>query len=47
MVIRRNLTSQEVSDMANEYNYLRDESARLADEIRISEQQSVIPPTNE
>ena len=47
MVIRRNLTSQEVSDMANEYNYLRDESARLADEIRISKQQSLIPPTDE
>ena len=47
MVIRRNLTSQEVSDMANEYNYLRDESARLADEIRKSEQEPLIPSTNE
>lgn len=47
MVIRRNLTSQEVSEMANEYNYLLVESARRADEIRALEHQLVIPPTNE
>lgn len=48
-VIRRNLTSSEVSDLQNEYDYLRTESDRLYNEF-IERQQSendYVPETKE
>lgn len=49
VVIRRNMTSSEVSAYADEYNYLKDESKRLYDEyIANQEQQNAyVPETKE
>ena len=45
VVIRRNMTSSEVSDYATEYNYLKDESKRLYDEhIANQEKQNAYVP---
>ena len=39
VVIRRNMTSSEVSAYADEYNYLKDESKRLYDEYIANQEQ--------
>ena len=45
VVIRRNMTSSEVSAYADEYNYLKDESKRLYDEhIANQEKQNAYAP---
>ena len=47
-VIRRNLTSSEVEDYASEYKWLKDESLRLAQEIKDNRPvESSNPPANE
>lgn len=47
VVIRRNMTSSEVSAYADEYNYLRDESKRLYDEYIANQenQNAYVPQT--
>ena len=49
VVIRRNITSSEVSSYADEYNYLRDESKRLYDEYlaNLEQQNAYVPETKE
>ena len=49
VVIRRNITSSEVSDYATEYNYLKDESKRLYDEYLANQEQknAYVPETKE
>ena len=49
VVIRRNMTSTEVSDYANEFNYLKDESKRLYDEYIANQeiQNAYVPETKE
>lgn len=48
-VIRRNLTSSEVSDLQNEYDYLRSESDRLYNEFieRQQAENDYVPETKE
>ena len=47
VVIRRNMTSSEVSAYADEYNYLKDESKRLYDEYLANQEQqnAYVPET--
>ena len=49
VVIRRNMTSSEVSAYADEYNYLKDESKRLYDEHLANQekQNAYVPETKE
>lgn len=49
VVIRRNMTSSEVSAYADEYNYLKDESKRLYDEYIANQekQNAYVPETKE
>lgn len=49
VVIRRNITSSEVSAYADEYNYLKEESKRLYDEYIANQekQNSYVPETKE
>ena len=49
VVIRRNITSSEVSDYATEYNYLKDESKRLYDEHIANQEKenAYVPETKE
>ena len=49
VVIRRNMTSSEVSAYADEYNYLKDESKRLYDEFIANQEKenAYVPETKE
>ena len=49
VVIRRNMTSSEVSAYADEYNYLKDESKRLYDEYIANQEKenAYVPETSE